>query len=125
MQHRVVQEVRWKAKMPQLFFALFAFGAVLGPALDGIHGRVHLLTYDSGQFYAAGVESSGWVALLLGTYYAIIGSLHIYGDHLQSPLQAQGNLYTKQSLPFVLASIGYGCLLQLQSSLLQLFQACC
>ena len=87
---------------------MFAAGATLGPALDGIHGTVHLLQYDSAQFYLGSVESSGWVALLLGTFYAVIGSLHIFGDQWQTTESQQQQLYTKQSLPFVLASLGYG-----------------
>ncbi|DBB10444.1 TPA: hypothetical protein ACH3X3_001990 [Trebouxia sp. C0006] len=46
----LVQGTRWKLKLPWFLSILFAVGAVLGPALDGIHGTVHLLTYDSGQF---------------------------------------------------------------------------
>ena len=67
---------------------------------------MHLLKYDSAQFYMGGVESSGWVALLLGTFYAVIGSLHIAGDHWQSKGSQQQLLYSKQSLSYVLASIG-------------------
>lgn len=67
---------------------------------------MHLLTYDSAQFYIGGVESSGWVALLLGTFYAVIGSLHVAADHWQSTDSQQQTLYSKQTLPYVLASIG-------------------
>ena len=105
----VMQEKHWKTKMPWFLVSLFAAGAVLGPALDGIHGRFHLLTYDSAQFYLGGVQSSGWVALLLGSFYAVIGSLHIFGDHWQADRKPQGGqeLYAKQSVPFVMASIRY------------------
>ncbi|DBA76974.1 TPA: hypothetical protein ACH3X1_009566 [Trebouxia sp. C0004] len=50
----LAQGTRWKSKLPWFLSSLFAVGAVLGPALDGIHGTVHLLTYDSGQFDMAG-----------------------------------------------------------------------
>ena len=100
------QEPSWKSKTPGFLAALFAAGATLGPALDGIHGQVHLLTYDSAQFDLGGVESSGWVALLLGTFYAVIGSMHIVGDHWQTTDAQQQSLYSQQSLPFVLASMG-------------------
>ncbi|KAL3162006.1 hypothetical protein ABBQ38_009081 [Trebouxia sp. C0009 RCD-2024] len=96
----------WRSRTPAFLAALFAAGATLGPALDGIHGTVHLLTYDSAQFYIGGVESSGWVALLLGTFYAVIGSLHVAADHWQSTDSQQQTLYSKQTLPYVLASIG-------------------
>ena len=81
---------------------------MLGPALDGIHGTVHLLQYDSGQFNMGSVQSSGWVALLLGTFYAMIGALHIYGDHWQNRVAAPAghSLYSKQTLPYVMASVG-------------------
>jgi len=70
---------------------------------------VHLLTYDSGQFDMAGVQSSGWVALLLGTFYAVIGALHILGDHWQDTkaLQTGQTMYCKQTVPYVTASIGW------------------
>ena len=95
-------------KLPWFLSILFAVGAVLGPALDGIHGTVHLLTYDSGQFDMAGVQSSGWVSLLLGTFYAVIGALHILGDHWQDTEASQTgqNVYCKQTVPYVMASIG-------------------
>lgn len=101
-----VQEAVWRSKTPGFLAALFAAGATLGPALDGIHGTVHLLIYDSAQFNIGGVKSSGWVALLLGTFYAVVGSLHVAGDHWQSTDVQQQSLYSKQSLPYVLASIG-------------------
>lgn len=102
---RVLQEASWKSKTPKFLAALFAAGATLGPALDGIHGTVHLLTYDSAQFDLGAVESSAWVALLLGTFYAVIGSLHVIGDHWQTA-DPQAVQYPKQSLPYVLASLG-------------------
>ena len=52
--------------------SMFVSGAVLGPLLDGIHGRVHLLEYDSLRVDVGGLHSSAWVALLLGTYYAVL-----------------------------------------------------
>ena len=103
------QDKPWNSKAPWFLLSLFAAGATLGPALDGIHGTVHLLKYDSAQFQLGDVESSGWVALLLGTFYAVIGSLHIVGDHWQSTAdpQHQQQLNTNQSLPYLLASIGW------------------
>lgn len=100
------QEDSWKSKTPGFLAALFAAGATLGPALDGIHGTVHLLQYDSAQFDLGGVESSLWVALLLGTFYAVIGSLHIVSDHWGTTDTKQESLYPKQSLPYIAASIG-------------------
>ena len=79
---------------------------MLGPSLDGIHGRVHLLTYDSGQFDLGDVESSGWVVLLLGTFYAVIGSLHVLGDLWLNSDEQQEELYDERTVPFVFASIG-------------------
>ena len=98
--------MRWKAKLPLFLSATFAAGAVLGPSLDGIHGRVHLLTYDSGQFDLGDVESSGWVVLLLGTFYAVIGSLHVLGDLWLNSDEQQEELYDERTVPFVFASIG-------------------
>lgn len=57
----------------------------------------------------AGVQSSGWVSLLLGTFYAVIGALHILGDHWQDTeaLQTGQTIYRKQTVPYVMASVGY------------------
>ena len=102
------QGVRWKEKTPRLLAYLFAVGAVLGPSLDGIHGRVHLLTYDSAAYEVAGVQTSAWVALLLGAFYASVGGLHILGDQWRSSKGDQSTiqLQSKLDLPFTLASIG-------------------
>ena len=104
-----MQEVRWKDKVPRHLAVLFAIGAVLGPSLDGIHGRVHLLTYDSASYEIAGVQTSAWVALLLGTYYASVGALHVFGDHWQSQqgCQSTAQIAHRLNAPFALASIGY------------------
>ncbi len=69
---------------------------------------MHLLTYDSGQFDVAGVQSSGWVSLLLGAFYAVIGALHILGDHWQDTeaTHTGKTMYGKQTVPYVTASIG-------------------
>ncbi|DBA76973.1 TPA: hypothetical protein ACH3X1_009566 [Trebouxia sp. C0004] len=116
----LAQGTRWKSKLPWFLSSLFAVGAVLGPALDGIHGTVHLLTYDSGQFDMAGVQSSGWVGLLLGTFYAVIGALHIIGDHWQDTeaWQTAQTMYRKQTVPYVMASIGTVALLLYTSAIL-------
>ena len=121
----VEQGARWKSKLPWFLSLLFAVGAVLGPALDGIHGIVHLLTYDSGQFDMAGVQSSGWVSLLLGTFYAVIGALHILGDHWQDTEASHSGqtVYRKQTVAYVMASIGYG--LQVIEAKLHAMQQCC
>ncbi|DBB10445.1 TPA: hypothetical protein ACH3X3_001990 [Trebouxia sp. C0006] len=60
----LVQGTRWKLKLPWFLSILFAVGAVLGPALDGIHGTVHLLTYDSGQFDMADTKQGLALAVL-------------------------------------------------------------
>ncbi|KAL0038468.1 hypothetical protein WJX77_007463 [Trebouxia sp. C0004] len=93
----LAQGTRWKSKLPWFLSSLFAVGAVLGPALDGIHGTVHLLTYDS-----------------------VIGALHIIGDHWQDTeaWQTAQTMYRKQTVPYVMASIGTVALLLYTSAIL-------
>ena len=33
----------WKQKAPSFLLLMFALGATIGPAVDGIHGQVHLV----------------------------------------------------------------------------------
>ncbi len=34
----------WKQKAPSFLLLMFGLGATIGPAVDGIHGQVHLVT---------------------------------------------------------------------------------
>ena len=66
-------QIAWGSGLAKLFVA----GATLGPLLDGIHGTVHLLNYDSLPLEIGGLHSSCWVPLLLGCFYAVAGSLQV------------------------------------------------
>lgn len=66
-------QIAWGPGLAKLFVA----GATLGPFLDGIHGTVHLLNYDSLPLEIGGLHSSYWVPLLLGCFYAVAGSLQV------------------------------------------------
>lgn len=64
--------------------SLFAAGATLGPPLDGVHGAFNLLQYDLapvriGDSLGA-LHTSVTVPVLLGTFYAVSGFLHVLGD---------------------------------------------
>ncbi|KAK9800291.1 hypothetical protein WJX73_004632 [Symbiochloris irregularis] len=67
--------------------ATFLAGAIQGPLLDGIHGTVELNHYDSLPVNVLGLHSSVWIPPLLGAFYAVLGSLHVFTDSvaLQSP----------------------------------------
>lgn len=56
--------------------ALFALGATLGTALDGIHTNVQLLQYDFGAVQVGPLSTSAFVPPLLGTFYVVLGFLH-------------------------------------------------
>ncbi|CAK0786152.1 hypothetical protein CVIRNUC_009365 [Coccomyxa viridis] len=63
----------WKQKAPRFLATMFLLGATIGPAVDGIHGQVHLI---------GSLESSVWVFGLLGSFYAVLGSLYVLSDSL-------------------------------------------
>jgi hypothetical protein len=56
---------------------MFASGAILGPLLDGIHSRVHLIEYHTGSVLVPflNLETSIYVPVLLGLFYASVGLL--------------------------------------------------
>jgi hypothetical protein len=69
-----------------LLCSLFAAGAILGPLLDGIHGAFGLLEYDLAPIELGddlgSLHTSLTVPLLLGTFYAASGALHVWGDEV-------------------------------------------
>lgn len=56
--------------------AMFASGATLGTALDGIHTNVSLLQYDFGSVQIGSLSTSLFVPPLLGVFYVVLGALH-------------------------------------------------
>ncbi|KAK9918242.1 hypothetical protein WJX75_002527 [Coccomyxa subellipsoidea] len=69
---------------------MFLLGATVGPAVDGIHGQVHLLTYDKAPVTLGSLHSSAWVFVLLGAFYATIGSCFPVLDALALPQSSGG-----------------------------------
>ncbi|EIE24909.1 hypothetical protein COCSUDRAFT_62319 [Coccomyxa subellipsoidea C-169] len=65
---------QWKRKAPNFIAIMFLLGATVGPAIDGIHGQVHLLTYDKAPLILGNLHTSAWVFALLGAFYATIGA---------------------------------------------------
>merc|ERR1711976_79351 len=55
--------------------SLFSAGFTLGPLLDGLHGRVGLLTYDALPLDVGDLHSSLVVPPLLATFYVVLGAL--------------------------------------------------
>eukprot|EP00873_Tetraselmis_striata_P046664 jgi/Tetstr1/466928/TSEL_011382.t1 len=70
--------VAWRPVGASMFIA----GATLGPLLDGIHGTVQLLHYDTLPVNLGGLHSSLVVPPLLGAFYAVVGALTNLADTL-------------------------------------------
>eukprot|EP00897_Mesotaenium_endlicherianum_P002259 jgi/Mesen1/2060/ME000150S01155 len=73
--------------------ALFVFGAILGPPLDGFHSEVELQLYDIGAVT---------VFPMLGAMYSVVGTIQVALDHwLAKPGQLEPGRWER-----VLASVG-------------------
>ncbi|CAL5226963.1 g9848 [Coccomyxa viridis] len=116
----------WKQKAPGFLLLIFGLGATIGPAVDGIHGQVHLLQYDSAPVHIGSLDSSVWVFGLLGAFYAVLGALYVILDGLvQSGTILQGKnagatveAVKRADLPFTLLSLGVVATLHELSSIL-------
>lgn len=80
--HAGVEAPGWKHKAPKFLAVMFLLGATVGPAVDGIHGQVHLLTYDSAAVTLGSLHTSAWVFVLLGSFYATFGQCFVALDSL-------------------------------------------
>ena len=117
---------RPRSPLPTFLAALFAAGANLGPPLDGIHGAFALLRYDLAPLKlgdgAGALHTPLTVPLLLGTFYAASGFLHIVGDEFFStaalplptlplPLPRRGPALAACTLALVAAHLALSALL--------------
>ena len=105
---------------PTFLATLFAAGATLGPPLDGIHGSFGLLQYDLAPLEigdsAGALHTSLTVPLLLGTFYAVSGLLHVLGDEFFSsslplPLPRRGPALASCALALIAAHLALSALL--------------
>eukprot|EP00878_Enallax_costatus_P008452 GHUV01008834.1.p1 GENE.GHUV01008834.1~~GHUV01008834.1.p1 ORF type:complete len:285 (+),score=38.33 GHUV01008834.1:1414-2268(+) len=83
------QEPSWTAvalRDPPNWFnfctSLFAYGAVSGTLLDGIHSRVGLQVYDVAPVTTGPLVTSLIVPPLLGVFYVVLGLLTCLADNL-------------------------------------------
>jgi len=73
-------------KLGGVFTTLALTGATTGTFLDGIHTRVHVLTYDSLPLSIGGLHTSAWIPPLLATFYVALGGLVLFLDYRMAAL---------------------------------------